>query len=168
MTEFDRQFDNNAAYDLSLFETKPKKQEEEKKNNVIEMPAKRVNQNARRLENFIKAGSIILIAAIVFTLFYSLLYCRVQITELHNEINTVEQELSIAKSDYSVLQMELDSKTSLESIEKKSEQLGMRQLEDYQIEYFSLSDGDKAEIVEPTGSENIFSKISEFFSNLGD
>lgn len=170
MVDYNEQLNKNEniAYDLSLFEPKPKEKQVKNDNNVVEFPSERVNLNARRLENFIKACSVILIAGIVFTLFYCLLYCRVQITELHNEINNVESELNIAKSDHDVLEMELSSKTSLDSIEEKSKDLGMRQLESYQVEYFSLSDGDKAEVIDPSESENIFTKTKDFFDFLWD
>ncbi len=62
--------------------------------------------------------------------------------------------------------MELKSKTSLKTIEEKSDELGMDKLDKHQIEYFSLTDGDKAEIVEPEKSAGIFSQIADFFTNL--
>ena len=62
--------------------------------------------------------------------------------------------------------MELKSTTSLKTIEEKSDELGMDKLDKHQIEYFSLTDGDKAEIVDPEKSAGIFSQIAVFFTNL--
>ena len=161
--EFDRKV--NVAYDLSLFEPQPK-EAPKKKNNIIEMPRQRVNQNARRLENFLRVSSAILVVGIIVSLFFSLLMCRVQMTELGDEISATKESLATAQSDYTILEMELKSKTSLKTIEEKSDELGMDKLDKHQIEYFSLTDGDKAEIVEPEKSAGIFSQIADFFTIL--
>ena len=156
---------SNNAYDFSLFETSPKPVE--KKSNVIKISQqKRVNRNAQRLESFLRICGIVIVAVTVLTLLYMFVMCRVKITELSDQINTERTTLTAEQTEYTRMLMELESKTSLKNVEEKAEELGMRKLEKHQIEFFSISEGDKAEIVKPEQEDNIFTRIANFFKSL--
>ena len=152
------------AYDLSLFE--PGIENEPKRGKVIEMPQRRENTTARRLENFLKVSYAIFIAAIIVIMFFCLLLCRVQLSELSSQISEAQNQLAIAQSDYTVLSLELKANASVENLEEKSDELGMDKLQKYQIEYFSITDGDETEIIEPEKASGLFSQLSGYFKEL--
>ncbi|MBR6407101.1 MAG: hypothetical protein IKS19_00705 [Clostridia bacterium] len=152
------------AYDLSLFE--PGIESRPRRGEVLEMPKKRENTTAKHLENFFKASYAIFIAVVIVVMFFCLLMCRVRLDEIGNDISEAQSQLAIAQSDYTVLSLELKSRTSVEKLEEKSEELGMDKLQKYQIQYFSVNDGDKTEIIEPEETPDVFSQVSGFIKEL--
>ena len=64
--------------------------------------------------------------------------------ELSKQIESVENQLAVAKSEKVRLNAELNSMTSITKIDSFATGiLGMTKLENYQVEYVDLSDGDK-------------------------
>ncbi len=86
---------------------------------------------------------------LILTLFSFSMICMhitagAQRYELAKQIESVENELAVAKSDKVRLNAELNSMTSITKIDSFATGiLGMTKLENYQVEYVDLSDGDK-------------------------
>ena len=65
------------------------------------------------------------------------------------------------------MKMKSQAKLSLETVEEYAEtQLGMRKLEQNQVEYISLSEGDKGEVLEEDSSENWLTSAWNFIQQL--
>ena len=64
--------------------------------------------------------------------------------ELTKQIESIEKQLAVAESEQVRLNAELNSMTSITKIDSFATGiLGMTKLENYQVEYVDLSDGDK-------------------------
>jgi len=73
------------------------------------------------------------------------LYSRAQVTELTTQISTAQTSLSNAKSEYDYLNLQLESKTDLSSVETYAvTQLGLTKMDASQVTYLTLEDKDKA------------------------
>lgn len=92
-------------------------------------------------------GSVLRAAAVfvmVLAIISSILYNNMLLTELTSQIETTEQQLETLKNENRLMQVELESKTSLRTVQQIAEnKLGMARAEDYQIEYIDLGDGDR-------------------------
>ena len=154
----------NLAYDLSLFEARPK---ERQKNNIIELPKEKLEQNRRR-----RTRPALVVVALFFTLMITsvvgvMIQNQVELNELTAEINAATKELEESESVYTQLQMRAESKMSLKAVEEYAhDKLGMRELEQYQIQYISLSEGDKAEVNETQENKSWGQIISDSISGL--
>ena len=150
----------NVAYDLSLFEEK--KIKENVKDNVIILPKGRLEQNKRRKVNplaVLTTGILFFLSAGVIG---TMIFNQVQLTELTDNINIVSKQLSESESVYTQLQVNMESKLSLDHVEKYAkENLQMQKAAPSNIQYITLSKGDKAEV--SNKSNNILNKILGLF-----
>ena len=95
------------------------------------------------------------------------IYGQVRLSELTNEINLSTNELSEKQSVYTQLKMKSQSKLSLQTVEEYAEaQLGMRKIEQNQVEYISLSEGDKSQVLEDSGDENWLASAWAYIEQL--
>lgn len=148
---------NSNAYDFDMFESReravvnnnarqvrtvrektsaavlrkvPEKSERHKKNDAI---------SARK-----KMLMMMVIAAFSFSLVCLQITVGAQRYELTKEIESLEEQIATAKSESVRLNAELNSMTSISKIDSfATEVLGMTKLENYQVEYIDLSDGDQ-------------------------
>lgn len=174
-------YNNNAAYDLNLFDEElsyssaaPKRQEDEpvrkskkkQKNKVLPFSEENVHKARKRRHNPIKliAGGVS--AAVVTFIIGAIIVGQVQLTELNQEIISAQTLLSDTQSVYTQNQMKLEASLSNAEIEKyATEVLGMTKASNAQKEFISLESGDKAE-VSVQKSDNIFIKFFESIKNL--
>lgn len=156
----------NVAYDLSLFEAKPK-ESKERKNNVVKLPKDKLEANRRKKVKPLQALCVCLMSFTAVSVVATMVYSQVQLTELTDQINVVSNELAEKESVYTQLNMKAGSKFSLRAIEDISKSnLNMRKSEPSQIKYIKLSEGDKAEIANSSKCCGIIEKISQAISNL--
>ncbi len=73
---------SNAAYDFALFEPKRQQEVPQKKNNIIELPKEKLEQNRKAKVNPVKALSGFLALAVIFGMVTTIVYGQVQLTEL--------------------------------------------------------------------------------------
>lgn len=152
----------NMAYDLSLFEDRPKVKK--KKNNVVKMQRKKPHIKPKTRITPITALYSVVISAIVVSVFSVMVYSQIQLTELTDKINTVDKALAESKSTYTQLKMRVESQYSLRSVEEYVEnELFMKKVEPSQIEYIALSSCDKAELKNKVNKDSIFDKIKNLF-----
>lgn len=155
---------NNRAYDISLFEVNPKVNKKPV-NNVIKMPENKCEINRRKKAKHIKAISSFLALSIFISVLLVVVHSQVELTEITEQINASSKQLKEYESDYTQLQMRVESKTSLKTVENYSKNnLGMKKIEPTQVEYITLSDGDKAEIKSENHHKSILDMISKIFS----
>lgn len=164
----------NAAYDLDYFKDNtakkiPKKEsktEYNKDNKVVTIPQEEIFKIRKRKHNPFKLFVGGISAAVVTLTIATIIVGQVQLTELNQKVITAQQTLADAESEYTQLQMAVQSKLSTSEIEKYAEEkLGMSKAENAQKEFVSLSKGDKAEI-SSDANLNIFQKIFNAFTGL--
>lgn len=174
-------YNNNAAYDLNLFDEElsnssaaPKRQEDKpagnrkkkQKNKVVTFSEEDLHKARKRRHNPFKLVAGGLGAAVVTFVIGAIIVGQVQLTELNQEIISAQSTLSDTQSVYTQNQMKLESSLSNAEIEKyATEVLGMTKASNAQKEFISLEDGDKAE-VSVQKSDNIFIQFIESIKNL--
>ncbi|WMJ23766.1 hypothetical protein RBG61_03630 [Paludicola sp. MB14-C6] len=148
------QHNSNLAYDYGRFEeTSVKKQQQIEKVPKPKRVAKRVS--------VARACAYMLVAMSMISL---LLYGRAQQAEVDKEYKKLTAQINEVKSDNARLQMQLESKLSLNNIEQiAEEQLGLTKLDQSQVEYISFNTADKAEVLK---QKTLWSSISNWFQGL--
>lgn len=155
----------SEAYDLSLFEPKQAKIVALKPNKKLEKIQKRRN----RIQSVLRVAATLCVALTVVGITGMMISSRVRLTEMNVTIDQQEEELSILKSEYVRITNELSQKASPQAVEEYAQQeLGMRQVEPYQIQYVTIDDGEGAAAAEaqPNIFERIGTAIANFFSSL--
>lgn len=118
-----------AAYDLSLFENRQRKQ-----------PRVRVKQGGQlRTAQALRQVRIVSVTLLMIALISCYLYSQAVLTELTTDLQRTQRQLVAAQSDYDYLSGLMDSKTSLKSVaEIATSQLGLMKLDKSQITYVTL------------------------------
>ena len=95
-----------------------------------------------------------------------MLYSRAQLTELTTQVSAVESDLSDAKSEYDYLNLQLESKTDLDTVENYAlTKLGLVKMDPSQVTYLTLENEDK--VVKPESEvKTFFDNFSAAFMNL--
>ncbi|MDD3429128.1 MAG: hypothetical protein PHG02_03845 [Oscillospiraceae bacterium] len=143
---------NEEAYDLSIFENREEK------------PARPRVTVAQGKKGLTKARfhslNLIFLGAIVLALIFSVLASRAKLTELSGSVAEKQAALVEAQSDFTYLNLQLDSKISVKNVEEYATQrLGLIKMDKSQIEYITLESENKIE-----RPESKFSSIWEMLS----
>ena len=102
---------------------------------------------------------------------FAISYRNALIAQTYSEVKSLKVALSKVEKENEQLEVNIESKTNLSSIEKKaSEELGMKKLDDSQTIYVSLdkkdyieSAADSVKLEEMNWFEKIINKIQEMF-----
>lgn len=153
---------SSEAYDFALFEPKRQQEAPQKQNNIIELPKEKLEQNRRSRLNPVKAVSGFLALAVMLGIVGTIVYGQVQMTELTEQLNTATKTLDESKSVYTQLKMKSDSQLSLQAVENyATDKLGMKKIEQSQVEPIELSKGDKTQVVKTLENQNWLTSIWE-------
>lgn len=159
---------SSEAYDFALFE--PKRQEQEaphKKDNIIALPQQKLEQNRRTKVNPVKAVSTFLVLAVMLGIVSTMVYGQVQLTELTEKLNAATKTYNESTSVYTQLKMKSDSQLSLETVENyATAKLGLKKIEQNQIEPISLSKGDKTQVLQSSANVNWLTSVWESIMQL--
>lgn len=151
----------SEAYDFGLFE--PKRRVEQapvQKNNVIELPRERLEENRRPHLSLWRILPTALSFLVLAGLAGTFIYGQVQLAELTDSLNSVTKQLSEAQSVYTQMEMKSDSQLSLEAVENYATgKLGMEKANPNQVETVKLSGGDKTQVVLPAQEDGWFEKL---------
>lgn len=168
-----QRFEGNAAYDLSNFDDslqrQPKIDEVIAPRPQIVKRQKKSKAQLKREARTTNAKAFRVIGIICFLLlaFGILIMGRAQLTEKSDQLAKMEKQLSIAQSENTRLNMELDSRVSLNNVETYARDvLGMAKQEKYQIEYVDLSIGNKLVLSEDQKDKGFFQTLSEKVSEF--
>ena len=106
------------------------------------------------------------VAAAAFALLCFMIYGRVELSSLYTQQSELESKLTRLQSENVALETELAQKNGLTQAESYAEnQLGLKKLEKYQIEYVEVPKPDVAEAVSPS-DDNIFVRIKKWFLSV--
>ena len=128
--------------------------------NEITSPKKAV---IRRKTNLTVIVFVLLIISMVFFKIYN----DVQLNELTTQNVKMKQQLENLHSEETRLQVLLEKRTDLREIEKRAtEELGLKKIEKYQIEYVALPTKDKTFLVATKQDNDFLSSVTRGFSVL--
>lgn len=158
---------SNNAYDISVFEDENlENQDLHKKNKVVKIPKKKIEQAKRRKRNPLKLTVSFLFSAVVVAVVGMIIYSQVQLTELNQKISEAQETLENSQSEYTQMQMNVDAKYTTSIIEEYAQdKLGMTKANSSQKEFVDLSSGDKVKIVEKE-DKSIFDTIVDWISSI--
>lgn len=149
----------NLAYDLSLFE--PREQTQKDPRNSKLRVIKKAREKARQVSIFTVFKAIALSTVIVVSL-CCIMINNVKLTELDDAIRKKQTLLSNSQSEAISLNMQLESRASLKSVENTAvNKLGLQKVQNYQITYINLTGGDKV-VVASDGQEAIKNTVMRF------
>lgn len=158
---------NKESYDISLFETEEINEEEKEKElkikKEIEEEIKAEQLKRSKVQSIVKG---VVCGAIVAVMLGCVIVKQAQLTELNQQITNANKQLEEQESLYIQTQMKVESKYSSDVVEESAQsELGMSRADSYQKEYISLSEGDKAEVTQTSGT-NIFETIANTIADL--
>lgn len=100
-----------------------------------------VSTRGERNAGFLLRSAAVFVVALAIVA--AILYNNVALTELTAQIEDAQLSLEQLKSENRRMQVELEGRISLRSVEEQAEKvLGMAKAEPYQIEYIDLGEGD--------------------------
>ncbi len=147
----------NFALDLDLFDVQKSgyaPQEEPKRK--IQKPKllqpkpisiAEIKSDARESRKMAARACVYALIALLFV--GSLIFCRVELTNLQLELNEAQSALKIAEAENISLQMRYNSMMAVDKIEEYAQsKLGMVKRESYQISYFDISDNSGAQLTQ--------------------
>ncbi len=172
----------SQAYDLSLFEphgvevedkyTVHRKSQDQQVGGATgeQLPSKtqiyRIKKQRSRARTFrVVVSCILLVAALGIT--GSIIYNQVQLTELTAKIDTTSKNLEESRSVYTQLQMRSNASLSLATVESFAKtNLGMRKIDQSQLVFIELSQGDKGQVVQDNNGDNFFTNLWNNIKNF--
>lgn len=159
--------DNKSeAYDLSLFEPKRAEQQRQK-DNIIELQKEQLEKSRRTRVKPIRAVAWFSVLVIMLGIVSNIVYSQVQLTELTEKLNAANKQLSESQSVYTQLKMKSDAQLSLQKVESYAKDtLGMKKLEQNQVDYVSLSKGDKGQVLKANTGENWWTSLWHSIESL--
>lgn len=152
----------SEAYDLSLFEERPARLK------VVKPSKKAVKEKRRRqrIQSVINTAVTMLVLTAVCAVVGLMIFDRVQITEINDQIIQKQEELDILESETIRLSNELASQTSAEQVDAYAAANGMQKIDSYQVQYITVDAGDKLTVADDGEQgffETIAAGISDFF-----
>lgn len=149
---------SNLAYDLSLFEQKPKKARP-----ALNVVKEKYHKRDRMLVVRVVSGVLVVVTVICLQL-----YSRAQLTELSDRIGTYNTEYQNLLSEQTRLNAEIEGKVSLRSVEESAKAMGLDKMQAYQVEYVVVEE-DEEGVVPMTVSEtqpSFFQKLSLYIQSF--
>lgn len=148
----------NTAYDMSLFEVN--KVKDINKDNILELPKDQLKQ--KKQLNIASVMFTSLLAFLSIAVVGIMIFNQVQLTEITDKTRILTQQLEESYSENTQLQMKVKEKLSPVIVEEYAKNnLSMEKINPCQVEYFSLSPGDKAEKVQ-NDNKSVLDKILTF------
>ena len=145
----------SEAYDLSLFEERPARLK------VVKPSKKAIKEQRRRrrVQSVINTAVTMLVVTAVCAVVGLMIFNRVQITEINDQIIQKQEELDILESETIRLSNELASQTSAEQVDAYAAANGMQKIDSYQVQYITVDAGDKLEVMDD-GEKGLFETVA--------
>jgi regulator of replication initiation timing len=113
------------------------------------------------------SGTVVLVAVLVVFMLSFKLYNDVQLADLTNKTSQLKKTMDELNAEQTRLNVLLEKRTDLRLIEKRAtEELGLKKIEKYQIEYVALPTKDKAFTTIKNNDDNVISAVTRGFSVL--
>lgn len=163
-------YNSGEAYDFDLFQPKRSLEQPNKEpDNIIRIPKEELKKNRKVSLRPLKVAAMVTFLLLMLGIVGTMVYGQVRLTELTENINTASKQLNESQSLYTQLQMKLNAKLSLDTVENYAENtLGMRKIQSNQVEYITLAEGDKGHVEdkkqEPSWLDSIYSYVQGLLS----
>lgn len=134
------------TYSVTHGSAAPKKREEEQEKPVLKKvkPKSVVQKRREERSSNLRIGFMLAFVAVVFGVICCQISAGAERYELIRQIDAVEAQIEIAKSENVRLNAELNSKMNITKIDSYAvDVLGMTKVESYQVECVDLTDGDR-------------------------
>ena len=154
-----------VAYNLENFMAKTAEQQDKE----LKKSSLRMIEN-RRKAKVVAPVKVILASAVALVISVIMIYSQVVLTELTSEVSFYENQIVDLDTEYVRLQSELESITSIKTLEEAAEtKLGLTKIDSSQVEYVNLTGGDEITVAHVSGKylikenwENFVNLISEY------
>ena len=149
---------SNLAYDLSLFEQKPKKAQP-----ALNLVRDHKYHKRDRMVAVRVVSSVLVVVAVICLQLYS----RARLTELSDRIGTYNTEYQNLLSEQTRLNAEIEGKVSLRSVEESAKAMGLDKMQAYQVEYVVVEEDEEG--VVPMAAEaqpSFFQKLSLYIQSF--
>ncbi len=108
---------------------------------------------------------ILIVSAFALVLFMVVINSYVELNEVYSEISSASSTLNELRSENVRMQTELEGQASIRNIKEYAEErLGLKKMDQSQIQYIQIQTEDEVIIEEP--EQNIFIKIKSWFNDL--
>ncbi len=164
----------NQAYDLSLFEENndiqmssadKKSRKKKKSGQIISISQGSSSKAQRRKRNPLVIFFVGLLTIVLASVAILFVHFNAELNEINDSITEKNKELTELQNLQARYQLEIDSKLTDSYVRNYAEtELNMTPAKNAQKKFFSLSDGDKGEVVEDDSSGNVFTVILDAFS----
>ena len=138
MMDNSKYYNDCLAYDFEMFAERPKKKTAP--DNIIKISPKTRPKTKTSSGVIFKAC---VIASILFFCFANI-QLRIMTNEINSEINKKKAEIRELEAEKNELEMQLENMISLETLEIKASEMGMRKMNKDQIKYIRTVTEDKA------------------------
>lgn len=162
---------HSAAYDLSLFESDPKKPADKEATavkpgkdgaKIIKLDTEKAEKLHRRKHNPVKIFFAALLTIALAAVSSVIVYNYVVINEQNEQIlasNKVLENKAMLEAQY---QLKIDSKLTTEIVENYAEQkLGMTKAKTAQKEFVALAEGDEGKVLRGDEKSNLLEKLGK-------
>ena len=123
--------------------------QEQKKNNVVELPQKELQKSRRHRVRPLRAVARIVCVLGICLVLANIVYGQVQLTELNDQIREATAQLEEARSVELQLQYTADRGMSAAELEAYAvSHLGMQKINPGQITYIEMADGNGGSVVQ--------------------
>ena len=178
---------HNLAYDFALFEEQSRspavnargkkageKAAADSKQKVNQASAdksrpekkKGISRLRRRRSNFVRIAAGVVIGLVAVVMIVSIIHGEVQLNEINHEIQNAEADLDALMSRQTELEMQIAEAITTDEVDKfATDNLHMSKATASQKEYFSLREGDKAEVYLKE-DKNIIERIVDAIASL--
>ena len=158
------------AYDFSLFEShydntvpavEPRRKPQPKKApNIVELPKKELEKNAKPKRHPFRAAMMVLSFAAFMVLAVAMVYSQEQLAMLTEKINAATQDLAESRSLEVQLNMMASQKMNDSEVEKYvTGELGMSKITSRQISYVNVAQQDKGKVMQEIDGGSVLDKL---------
>lgn len=159
----------SEAYDFSLFEPRydntvparsPRREQPERAPNVVELPKKELEKNARPKRHPVRAMMAVLSFTAFVAIAVAMVYSQEQLAMLTEQINAASQTLEESESLEVQLNMQAAQKMSGAQVEAYAEnQLGMNKISSGQVTYVNVAQEDRGAVLQGTEGGSLLDRI---------
>ena len=159
----------SEAYDFSLFESHyditdparaPKREQPRKAPNIVELPQKELEKNAKPKRHPLRAMMAVLSFSVFVIIAVAMVYSQEQLAMLTEQINAANQDLAESQSLEVQLNMRAAQKMNGSEVEKyAADELGMSKVSSRQISYVNVAQQDKGQVMQTVQEGSLIDKL---------
>ena len=152
------------AYDYSLFESSPSKEQPRQQKPQLKMVCSQPRAFAGAFSPKVVCTFVVVVALVTL-----IVYCQVCLNEITGQISKLKEEIEILESDSLRYASLLESTVSLRAVAEQAEEMGISKLDQYQTSYVYLYEEDQITLPEnqkpQKADDNVFAVIGSLLGS---